>query len=561
MASTLSAHEQRVADIFSDNYAFQIPGYQRPYSWTTVEAGELLDDIWSFMGDQVGPVEAMTPYFMGSIVLIKTPVAPDADVIDGQQRLTTLTLLLAVLRRHVAGDDAATLTTLIYQPAQALLGNRAKFRLQLRPRDQTFFLHNVQELGGLDRLLSDTSVLSDSQRRIRENAKHFDERVGALAPDDRARLAQFILTRCLLVVVATPDQDSAFRIFSVMNSRGMPLAATDILKADTIGGIPELQQDAYTDKWEAIEDHLGRRSFDDLFGHIRMIYRKQKPKGTLLSEFREHVTRGVEARALVDQIIAPLADRWRDISRAQYTSTGTPEQVNKPLRWLNRLEFSDWAPPALAFAMRRHGDEAAMATFFNSLERLSYSMLLRRRGVNERIERFSRLTAEIEAGTDLHAQGSALQLSAEERAETRAALDGPLYLSHPARARSTILLRLNNLMTEDGAIYDAASVTVEHVAPQNPPSGSLWLTWFPDAAERDLWTHRIGNLALLSAKKNSAASNYEFEHKKAVYLTKNGVTPFALTTQVASATEWTPAIVAGRQEALLKHFSDHWKLL
>jgi uncharacterized protein with ParB-like and HNH nuclease domain len=100
---------------------------------------------------------------------------------------------------------------------------------------------------------------------------------------ERLALAQFVVTRCYLVVVATPDLNSAYRIFSVLNTRGLNLAATDILKAEIIGAIPDRERDRYTRKWESIEEDLGRDAFGELFSHIRMIYRKAKPKGTLLS--------------------------------------------------------------------------------------------------------------------------------------------------------------------------------------------------------------------------------------------------------------------------------------
>src|SRR5277367_2637616 len=94
----------------------------------------------------------------------------------------------------------------------------------------------------------------------------------------RVRLAQFVVTRCFLVAVETPDIDSACRIFSVLNSRGLDLSATDILKAEIIGGTPDQTRENYTKKWEDTEEDLGREPFGDLFSHIRMVYRKAKPR-------------------------------------------------------------------------------------------------------------------------------------------------------------------------------------------------------------------------------------------------------------------------------------------
>ena len=72
--------------------------------------------------------------------------------------------------------------------------------------------------------------------------------------DDRLRFTQFLLTRCYLVVVSTPSQESAFRIFTVMNSRGLDLLPTDIIKSTVIGSLPKEKQQGYTEKWEGLEE-------------------------------------------------------------------------------------------------------------------------------------------------------------------------------------------------------------------------------------------------------------------------------------------------------------------
>jgi uncharacterized protein with ParB-like and HNH nuclease domain len=86
-----------LSKIFNDDFLFTIPNYQRPYAWTTEETGQLLDDLLAALEDEHKEINQMNPYFLGNIVLIKNGKA-DAQVIDGQQRLTTLTILLSVLR-------------------------------------------------------------------------------------------------------------------------------------------------------------------------------------------------------------------------------------------------------------------------------------------------------------------------------------------------------------------------------------------------------------------------------------------------------------------------------
>ncbi len=103
-------------------------------------------------------------------------------------------------------------------------------------------------------------------------------------------------------------------------------------------------------------------------------------------------------------------------------------------------------------------------------------------------------------------------------------------------------------------------ITVEHVLPQNPKDSSVRKHEFTDD-ERLQWTHRRGNLVLLNRAKNSEAQNYDFAKKKANYFTSaNGSAVFALTTQVLTHDEWTPAAIEARHENLLAVLHKEWEL-
>ena len=149
---------------------------------------------------------------------------------------------------------------------------------------------------------------------VKENALLLLKRLENISDSQRVRLAQFIINRCFLVVVSTPDMDSAYRIFSVLNDRGLDLSLTDILKAEIIGQIPDSQKEEYTLKWEKIEADLGRDPFKDFFSHIRMIYRKAKLGDTVLKEIRAHIHLLDNSQQFIDEIIIPLADAFYDIN-------------------------------------------------------------------------------------------------------------------------------------------------------------------------------------------------------------------------------------------------------
>lgn len=265
----IQATEHPIQKVFSNDFVFTIPLYQRSYAWTTEQAGELLEDLITSLGDSKEPIDDVNPYFLGSIVLIREKEdKPDAQVVDGQQRLTTLTILLVTLRKLVPSEYADDLTQFLYQKGSPLAGTPNRYRVTLRERDAQFFREYIYDEGGIEKLQElNSAKISDSQRNIKDNVILFLQHLKEFTESQRIRLAQFIVKRCFLVVVSTPDLESAYRIFSVLNDRGLDLSVTDILKAEIIGKLPTDQQAVYTAKWEDTEVSLGREVFKDLFAY------------------------------------------------------------------------------------------------------------------------------------------------------------------------------------------------------------------------------------------------------------------------------------------------------
>jgi uncharacterized protein with ParB-like and HNH nuclease domain len=561
MAGTqISGSEHPIRKIFSDDFVFRIPPYQRPYAWGNEQAEELLEDLLTAVTAQDGPVGDAEPYFLGSIVLIKKDGEPKADVVDGQQRLTTLTILLACLRKIVGPKLAKGIRKFLFEEGNAAIGTEDRPRLEVRAHDKDFFAEYIQSDVCPENLAElDATQLPDSSANMLSNALLFLERLDELSEENRNRLTGYMLQRCYLVVVSTPNFDAAYRIFSVLNDRGMNLSHSDILKADVLGAIEEDDRRHYASKWEEIELEQGRDLFQELFGHIRTIYRKVKRRDTLVKEFREYVKPREDPQHFIDKVLKPYGQALLIIREEAYTSTHRAARVNHWFKWLNQIDNFDWLPPAMLYLKKYRNLPEALTRFFAHLERLAAGMMMYRANVNERIKRYAKVLEAIESGDDLYAEDSPLQLSAEEQREVMKALGGDLYNAY--RIRKYALLRIDESLSDGEATYDHGIMSIEHVLPQNPPEGSTWLEWFPDPAERQAYTHVAGNLLLLSRQRNSKASNYDFEKKKEKYFkTYGSVSSFALTTQVVNEDKWTPAIVQRRQYEMLDKARQMWSL-
>ncbi|AET63495.1 DUF262 domain-containing protein [Methanothrix harundinacea] len=557
---TIHGESYPISKIFSDEFVFTIPLYQRPYAWTTEHAGELLDDIITFREDNNEDGGSVSPYFLGSIVLIKD-YAPDAQVVDGQQRLATLTILLSTLR-HLTPTYASDITPFIYEKGSEIKGTPNRYRLTLKEKDAEFFKEYIQDENGLEKLRNlGAGRLSDSQRNIAENALYFLDKLKDYSEKELLSLTQFIINHCIIVGVSTPDFNSAWRIFSILNDRGLDLSITDIIKADVIGTIiPLSEQDSYTDKWEDLEVALGRDTFRDLFAHIRMIHRKTKQKDTILEEFRQYVVKPTkDSKSFIDNVLIPYANAFDVIKNSSYQSYKHAEEVNALLSWLNRIDNVDWIPPAVLYFSKNKDKPNMLFDFFTELERLAASLMILRANINQRLDRYGKLLTFIDAEDDLNKSSSPLQLTPQERSEILNALNGNIYLSK--NVPRYVLLRLDAALSDGKASYEYPFITIEHVMPQNPSEGSYWTKHFPDKEDREMFVHKLGNLVLLSRKKNSQARNYDFDKKKRQYFaTDKGISPFVLTTQVMQEQEWTPEVIEKRQEHLIEILSELWRL-
>ena len=559
MSSKITGKEYPLLKIFSSDFEYHIPAYQRPYAWTTEETGILFDDLYEFY-----ITEPTDNYFLGTIVLIKEDDKPISDVIDGQQRLTTLTILFAVMASILTGKAKESCKNLLEESGNILAGIEAKPRMHLRQRDQFFFEQYIQDIQITSLVDIDAKTLqTEAQRHIQENCITLLERFENAFEnqEELIRFSNFLLNRCFLVVVSTDSKDSAFRVFSVMNSRGLDLLPIDIIKSEIIGEIPEAEQLTYTDKWEELENITGREGFNEVFTHTRTIFAKERVKRGLLEEFRESVVKHTKPKELIDKILTPYAEAYVILKNAEYVATTKADEVNKILYWLNKIDNYDWMPPAIKFLAEHMHESEYVLWFVRKLERLASYLHVTAQDVNRRMDRYKWVLAEMDSRpmNNIEQPLTSIELTVGEKRAFLEALNGEVY-TMPSRRRNYVIQRLDSFVSDGGAKYDVKLFTIEHVLPQNPQKDSEWEKLWTDQ-ERTFWLNRIANLVPLTRKHNSAAQNYDFETKKKSYFqNKDGITSYALTTQVINENYWTPEVVSHRQKELLAVFSQKWDL-
>ena len=254
----ISATEKPLGKVFTSDYQLTIPSFQRAYTWQAENIEQLVNDLQDACADPD------TPYFLGSLILVKDGPT-QYQVIDGQQRLISLSIIVSVLRELEDDPDLIdSLNDLILEPGDKLRGIKAEPRLTLRERDTDFFRMYVQE-GDLEGLfdLRDNDIASHAQRNIAVNTRRTFDLLAAMDAKDRRRFASYLVNGVTLVIVTTDDLAGAHRIFDVMNMRGVPLTASDVFKAKTIAELHDI--DRLHDVLAALErvtgvDSLNRQS-------------------------------------------------------------------------------------------------------------------------------------------------------------------------------------------------------------------------------------------------------------------------------------------------------------
>ncbi|MGB5592489.1 MAG: DUF262 domain-containing protein [Crocosphaera sp.] len=402
----IQASEKPLAQIFNlANYQFEIPSYQRPYAWGADQVLDLIDDLldaFPYLDDN------NCDYFLGSIILIKKSKKTQVEVVDGQQRLTTLTLLLSVFRHLLPSENNA------YECINDLLekqgiGSR-QYGLKVRSQDDLFFGEYIRTSGGVQALLEkDASLDTDSQILLRDNTRLLVKELSDRCPENIelqswiVYLLENILEKCYLVTVSTSDFDTAYRIFSTINTRGLDLQLNDILKSEIIGSIEDNKdRDKYTQIWDGEESDLGRKDFEALFSHIHRIKLREKPKESLLTEYRKRIKPQDNPIQFIDEILKPCSDVFEMLRDQKFSCDNEDDEteINRLFGWLNLIDNADWLPPALYFLVKYPDKTSDIKDFFINLERLAAGLMIVRADIHKRGRRYAQLLKAIDESAE-----------------------------------------------------------------------------------------------------------------------------------------------------------------
>ncbi len=588
----LKAEEIKVGNLFRQ-FIFEVPIYQRPFSWTEEHFRRLVDDIMDALESKEDH------YFLGSIILKRIDDVKH-EVVDGQQRITALIILLAVARDIIkemegshAIEDATReelkrlrkiLQDYIYQPEDPLMGIPETMRLEPW-RDLKEILKNyIYTEGQTKKLIQDVESgrikYADKQSPIfhlYEAVKTFYEFYEGFSDISKLKkFLQYLLSHVYVVYVRTDTRTSAFRLFNVLNTRGLPLTAADILKSVNLEAVEDdTKRTEYATLWRNLEDDLGREELDRVIGFIRTIFAREKAKLEMYEEFEKLFDRGVIKRgAEFFRIVKDFAQIYQDKvlePDINIDDLALRNQYRILVEVMRRfLPFSDWIPPLLYFSYKFR-DDSYLPDFLLNLEKKVFIEWCADFTATQRITSSIGIIRLIDdLGDPEHVIKNLLTYKETvQRGRERRTIDftkkeeiekilleklndQQFYTLKGGKLARYVLLRLDMEMWDENfpGYTNISTITVEHILPRNPSSNSEWSRKFNKDQIRE-WVDKLGNLALLSKRRNSQAANYDFGKKKERYFAVRS-TPFRITQMLQNYDDWTPETIAERHNKLLE---------
>ncbi|UPT62360.1 MAG: DUF262 domain-containing HNH endonuclease family protein [Hyphomonadaceae bacterium JAD_PAG50586_4] len=538
----LTSQILNLASVLTRKAALKVPRYQRPYTWGEREVRQLIQDLWRAYQRRA------SFYFIGQIVLVKNH--GKLEISDGQQRLSTLTMIIAYVRDRLPGRT---------RHYQALIMDGDQPRLFLREEDANFYRGYVQEPGQMSAMAQHAEIGIDSKDLLVGAARTIESELARLDDRELDAFISYVARCCTLNVVDADERGCAQTVFNTLNKRGSPLSHADIIKSDLLENskLSNAEAEAAARKWEQIEDMFERENFAKLLYMMPFLLTgEQLLSPGDLAAFRTAVDRAGGVRTFLFDQLPRYAEALRAVFTGSIDVGPYSAEVNRRVKMMKQVEEWDWAPAAIAFLAEHSSEHERARKFFQALDRYAFACEL---GViDNRVQekRYERAVKGVGDDKQLHGEKGALELSHAEHLKFIATLNRSRKRD---RQRRLLLLRVEAAMPGGSVLTMTDDATVEHIMPKS--GANWWNERFPDSALRGELCHLLGNLTLITYEQNKVADNKPFPEKKRILFNSPGAPIHALTKSIANVDEWTLDVIEHRHEDLVRILCEDWGLV
>ena len=520
MATTISVNKQNVLELLSTGRIkpFVIPEYQRPYAWTDEQIETLFEDIWEFATTS-GGLKNSGSYFLGSIVSFENENG-EQEIIDGQQRITSLFLLLrAIYTKLINGDDANTDAARNFigkiEPAIWRTDNLTG---KVDYSDILLTSKVVDNAGNeiLRKILETGEAEAKADDNYSKNYILFQKLYDKHCAESPLQIYDFIyalLNQAILLPIGADSQDTALTIFSTLNNRGLPLSDADIFKAKIYNHLKEDEKEEFITKWKTLEKEAteANESIQRLFYYYMFYLRaKDNDVSSTTPGVRKYYLAGKCERLYAEELMTDLnivLNMWKVIN----TNHDIPEEswdnnpkIRKALDTLVSYPNEFWKYPVNIYYLTHRHDTNFDEEFLLFLNKL----------VGELMTRFILFPTINAVKVDIMKLNAKIIKDAHPNFDFRpidmGAVEDRIKVAH----RNIVRMLLKSYAYNHQEYLLPDNWQIEHILPQK------WQTsFFPDVEAKtvnDMIEH-IGNKTPFEKKLNIIASNGYFKKKQSEY--------------------------------------------
>ena len=553
----MEATQAQLLSLLDGKKQFTIPIYQRTYSWHLKQCQQLFLDI-----ERIGNDESELSHFIGSIVYFKpgtSPVTsvPELLVIDGQQRLTTVSLLLLALTHFLKEHPDFTLEDETWEEIQeTYLINKhrkddSRFKLLLTRKDKTTYTNLVDEM----------EMTSNHSKRVLENYNFFK---GKIHKENALAVYHGIKKLIIVDVILERDKDNPQLIFESLNSTGLDLSQADLIRNYILMGQPmDKQNDLYERYWFPMEQSFGE-NIGSLAWFIRDYLTMKEasiPRIDQVYEVYKKFLRSKNGFKSVEEAVKSLHRYAKYYVRIALLKEEDPA-IAKKLKEITKLKIDTSYPFLLAVYGDFEEEQINKEEFIEIIGMVSNYVF--RRAIcgiptNSLNKTFATLYKRIKRETYLESVKAAFILMDGYRrfpSDTEFSKELQIKDIYNFRSRNYLLESLENYNRKE--LVNAENYTIEHILPQNQNVSIQWQNELGEDWERTKakYLHSLGNLTLTGY--NSELSDRPFSDKKTI---PGGfdTSPLFLNESVRAEAKWNEEAILRRASKLAERACLVWK--
>jgi uncharacterized protein with ParB-like and HNH nuclease domain/predicted transport protein len=556
----MKATEAKLLDFLKKSPQFVIPIYQRTYSWTEKECWQLWNDIL-----RTGGNDTISSHFVGSIVYIEKGLSNLTShepmlVIDGQQRLTTVTLLIAALAKALSETE----------PVDGFSPRKLRNYYLLNPEEEGDrrykLLLSQTDKASLVAIVSDSDQPKKPSLRVIENFALFEMWIAG-CKGELAAVCKGLAKLVVVDIALNRDQDNPQLIFESMNSTGRELSQADLIRNFILMGLkPQLQTQIYEQFWRPMEVDFGQEAysvyFDGFMRHYLTVKTGEIPNVRDVYEaFKAYARSPVTAQAGVQALVKDIRS-FASYFCAMRLGAETDADLKPAFHDLRELKV-DVAYPFLLDLYHDYATGLLAKQDFLAAVRLIEAYVFRRAicaiPTNSLNKTFATFIKSLKKDRYLESiQAHLLGLPSYRRFPSDDEFQHDLQTRdlYNFPRRSYWLRRLENHGRKECVAVD--EYTIEHILPQNENLSSAWKTTLGPDWQRiqHTWLHTLGNLTLTGY--NSEYSDRSFTEKRDM---EGGFkeSPLRLNAELGQVEQWSEATIQKRAKRLASMAMEVWK--